>query len=81
MPLLDSCHVLTGSTPVASVHVLASSPEIGTKFPEVFFPDHLPAFRRWAAEFILRRRTGHRKLKAISSPSGEVLQVSQGVMP
>jgi hypothetical protein len=28
---------------VASVHVLASSPEIGTKFPEVFFPDHLLA--------------------------------------
>jgi hypothetical protein len=53
MPLLDSCHVLTGSTPVASVHVLASSPQIGTKFPEVFFPD---IFRRWAAEFSLRPR-------------------------
>jgi hypothetical protein len=38
---------------VASVHVLASSPEIGTKFPEVF---SLTIFRRWAAEFSLQRR-------------------------
>src|SRR5690349_13847848 len=34
MPLLDLCDVLTGS---ACVYVLASSPEIGTKFPERFF--------------------------------------------
>ena len=52
MPLLDSCHVLTGSTRLL-VHVLASSPEIGTKFPEVF---SLTIFRRWAAEFSLQRR-------------------------
>jgi hypothetical protein len=38
---------------VASIHVLASSPEIGTKFPECF---SLTIFRRWAAEFSLRRR-------------------------
>jgi hypothetical protein len=38
---------------VASVHVLASSPEIGTKFPEVF---SLTIFRRWAAEFSMQRR-------------------------
>jgi hypothetical protein len=64
---------------VASVHVLASSPEIGTKFPEVF---SLTIFRRWAAEFSFAAAlTGHGKLKAISSPSGEVLQVSQGLCP
>jgi hypothetical protein len=79
MPLLDSCHVLTGSTPVASVHVLASSPQIGTKFPEVFFPDHLPALGSRVQ--LAAALTGHGKLTAISSPSAGVLQVSQGVMP
>jgi hypothetical protein len=64
---------------VASVHVLASSPEIGTKFPEVFFPDHLPALGGRVQ--LAAALTGHGKLKAISSPSGEVLQVSQGLCP